>query len=67
MTPIFRECECGCDLFVIRQSITGYIHHYVSSYGEEADNSEMYEGTRVKDCWKYYRCNRCGRRAVEMV
>ena len=57
MDTNFKQCECGCDLFTIKYSVSGFSYFVVGSFGEEADNLSF------KNSWKYFRCVDCGRRA----
>lgn len=62
----FKVCKCGGEIFHIKQRIKGFIYFRVGAYGEETDNSELYESTLTKDYWKYYKCVDCGRIAKEV-
>ena len=63
MDTNFKQCECGCDLFTIKQNVSGFSYFVVGSFGEEADNSGMYDHLSFKNSWKFFRCVDCGRRA----
>nr|DAQ92035.1 MAG TPA: cysteine-rich protein [Caudoviricetes sp.] len=58
----FKCKECGnTDLFEQRNRASGTVTTLYSANGEEADNSQMYNGI-VEKPRKYMYCNRCGAR-----
>lgn len=59
----FKTCECGSDIFYMRQYIFGFGNFLIKSDGTEANNEELYAYVNHRDARKYYRCTRCDKRA----
>lgn len=52
--------KCGGTVAVMKQKMSGFSYFRVNIDGSDEDNSDMYDGLDVKDCWKKYRCENCG-------
>ena len=48
MNTNFRTCECGDEFFTMKQYVSRFSCFVVGSFGEEADNGEMYNVFTLK-------------------
>lgn len=56
----FYPCtKCGGTVAVMKQKMSGFSCFRVNLDGSVEDNSDMYDGLDIKDCWKNYRCEEC--------
>ena len=63
----FYPCKkCGGTVAVMKQMMSGFSYFRVNIDGSHEDNSDMYDGLGVKDCWKKYRCENCGSKMIEL-
>ena len=51
---IFKKCECGSDIFYMRQYISGFGSFLIKSDGTEADNEDLHTYLKYRDTRKYY-------------
>lgn len=49
----------------MKQKMSGFSYFKVNIDGSDEDNSDMYDGLDVKDCWNKYRCENCGSKMIE--
>lgn len=61
----FKPCECGSELFYMRQKISGYGNFFINADGSEADNEDMYAYVSHRDARKHYRGANCDKIAQE--
>ena len=56
----FYPCKkCGGTVAVMKQKMSGFSYFRVNIDGSPEDNSDMYDGLDVKNCWKKFRCEEC--------
>lgn len=61
----FKRCQCGSEMFYMRQNVTGTIDYIVGIDGEP-NAYVSYDNINYNDSRKYYRCIECDRRAKEV-
>lgn len=62
-----KSCPyCGSEEYYIKQSYTGYCEYHMKFDGKEAENGEMWEGSRFKNTSKYAWCSECHKQLFEL-
>lgn len=63
----FYPCKkCGGTVAVMKQKVSGFSYFRVNLDGSPEDNSDMYDGLGFENCWKKYRCEKCGSKMIEL-
>lgn len=63
----FCPCKkCGGTVAVMKQKVSGFSYFRVNLDGSPEDNSDMYDGLGFENCWKKYRCEKCGSKMIEL-